>query len=141
MNNLLFNFMNDIFVPYLLPVIGTILSTLLAWASAELIKFISLKIKNKEFATFLITITTIVTRAVKATYQTYVEALKGTDAWTKEVQEKALHNALKTAKKELSTKALSYIEKQHGDIDEYLINLIESILYDLKNNKIVEEKK
>ena len=40
--------------------------------------------------------------------------------------------ALETAKSELTTEALTYIESQHGDIDKYLITLIESTLFDLK---------
>ena len=41
--------------------------------------------------------------------------------------------ALETAKSELTDEALAYIESQHGDIDKYLITLIESTLFNLKN--------
>lgn len=133
MNNLLFSFMNDVFVPYLLPVIGTLLSALLAWGSAELIKLISSKVKNKELAAFLSTITVVATNAVKATYETAVKGIKGTDEWTEEAQKKVLNDTIETIKAELTTEALAYIEKQHGDINSYLNTLIHSILYDLKN--------
>lgn len=128
-----FNFWADIFVPYLLPVIGTALSGLFAWFLTVGIKWITSKIKNKEVAGLVATILTIATNAVKATYQSYVEAIKGTDGWTKEAQQKALELALETAKTELTTEALAYIQEQHGDIDAYLKTLFESILYDLKN--------
>jgi hypothetical protein len=99
------------------------------------INWLNSKIKNKELAAFAATILTVVTAAVKATYQSYVESLKGTDAWTKEAQEKALQMALETAKNELTIGAIDYIKEQHGDVDSYLKTLIESVLYDLKNGK------
>ena len=129
-----FNFWSMIFVPYILPAIGTALSALFAWLLTVGIKWITSKIKNKEVAGLVTTILTIATNAVKSTYQSYVEAIKGTDDWTKEAQQNALQLALKTAKAELTTEALAYIQEQHGDIDVYLKTLFESILYDLKNS-------
>jgi len=116
-------------------VLGIIFTGLASWATTMFIKWINTKIKNKELAAFAATIATVVNSAVKATYQSYVEGLKGTDAWTKDAQEKALHMALDTAISELTTEALAYIEQQHGDVKTYLKTLIESVLYDLKNGK------
>ena len=89
------------------------------------------KISTKQVSLYAL-INAPVNAAVKATYQSYVEGLKGTDAWTKEAQEKALQMALETAKAELTAGAKAYIEKYHGDINKYIATLIESILYDLK---------
>ena len=111
----------------LFSVLGVILTGLASWGTTVLIQWFNSKIKNKELAAFATTVLTVVSSAVKATYQSYVEGLKGTDAWTKEAQEKA----------ELTTEALAYIQEQHGDIDKYIKMLIESVLYDLKNgNKV-----
>ena len=115
--------------------LGVIITGLATWGTTVLVNWLNSKIKNKELAAFATTILTVVNSAVKATYQSYVEGLKGTDAWTKEAQEKALQLALETAKEELTSDALAYIEKQHGDIDKYIKTLIESVLYDLKNGK------
>ena len=135
------NFWSDIFVPYLLPAIGTALGGLLSWLLAVGIKWVTSKIKNKELAALAATIISVTGNAVKATYQAYVEGIKGTDGWTKDAQEKALQNALETAKASLTVDALAYIQEQHGDIDAYLKTLVESILYDLKNgNKKVAVK-
>ena len=128
----MFDFWSQIFVPYLLPAIGTALGGLLTWLLALGIKFVTSKIKNKEVAGLLTTIMTIAANAVKATYQSYVEGIKGTDGWTKEAQEKALSMALETIKEELTVDALDYIQQQHGDIDVYLKTVVESVLYDLK---------
>ena len=113
--------------------LSIVITGLASWGTAVLIKFLNSKIKDKELAAFATTIATVVGNAVKATTQTYVQNIKGTDAWTKEAQEKALKMALETAKSELTTEALAYIEAQHGDIDKYLITLIESTLYNLKH--------
>ena len=117
----------------LFSILGIILTGLASWGTTVLIQWLNTKIKNKELAAFAATILTIVNSAVKATYQSYVEGLKGTDAWTKEAQEQALQMALDTVKSELTTGAIAYIQEQHGDVDKYIKTLIESVLYDLKN--------
>lgn len=112
--------------------LGIIITGLASWGTTVLIKWLNTKIKNQELASFATTIATVVGQVVKEVTQTYVQNIKGTDAWTKEAQEKALSMALETAKSELTTEALDYIQTQHGDIDKYLITLIESTLYNLK---------
>ena len=125
--------MSEFFVEYILPALGILLSGLATWLTTVGVKWLNSKIKNKELAALTETVVIIATRAVKATYQTYVESIKGTDAWTKDAQKEALEQALKTAKSELTTEAIAYIEQQHGDVDKYIKTLIESVLYDLKN--------
>ena len=112
--------------------LGIIITGLASWGTTVLIKWLNTKIKNQELAAFATTIATVVGQVVKEVAQTYVQNIKGTDAWTKEAQEKALSMALETAKSELTTEALNYIQAQHGDVDKYLITLIESTLYNLK---------
>ena len=123
------------FQEILFSALGVVITTFMAWATTVIINWLNSKINNKKLVTFATTVLTIVSNAVKATYQSYVEGIKGTDAWTKEAQEKALQMALETAKNELTVEAINYIKEQHGDIDAYLKTLIESVLYDLKNGK------
>lgn len=120
------------FQEILFSTIGTILTGLLAWLISMITSWISTKIKDKNAAKMITTILTIVTDAVQATYQTYVEALKGTDAWTKEAQEKALNMALTTIKKQLTQESAKFITENYGNIEEYLKTLIEAVLYKLK---------
>jgi hypothetical protein len=127
------------FQEILFSALGIIITGLASWITTVAINWFNSKIKNKELATLAATILTVVTSAVKATYQSYVESIKGTDAWTKEAQEKALQMALETAKQELTVGAINYIQEQYGDVNDYLTTLIESILYDLKNNKKIIE--
>lgn len=117
----------------LLTALGTALTGLLTWVVSLFTSWLGTKIKNKKFVDYVNQILSITTAAVQATYQSYVESLKGTNMWTKEAQQKALEMALTTIKKELSTELLDFINKNFGDINEYLTNLIESVLYKLKN--------
>lgn len=117
----------------LLTAFGTALTGLLTWAVSLFTSWLGTKIKNKKFVDYINQILNITTTAVQATYQSYVESLKGTNMWTKEAQQKALEMALATIKKELSTELLDFINKNFGDINAYLTNLIESVLYKLKN--------
>ena len=112
--------------------LGIIITGLATWLSTVIVQWLNNKIADKKKVAMLTDITNIVITAVKATYQTYVESLKGTDAWTKEAQEKALNDALLTVKTQLSAEAHVFIQEHYGDVTEYLKNLIESILYDLK---------
>lgn len=113
--------------------LGTVVTGLLAWLTSFVTSWISEKIKDKNAAKILTSITGLVTNAVQATYQSYVEALKGTDLWTKEAQEKALNMALATIKSQLTTESVKFIKENYGNLEEYLKTLIESILYKLKN--------
>lgn len=120
--------------------LGIIITGLATWGTTVIVNWLNSNIKNKKLAALSETILIIVSNAVKATYQTYVESIKGTDMWTEEAQKKALQDALTMAKNSLTVEALKFIEERHGDIDTYIINLIHSILYDLKNNPEKEEK-
>lgn len=121
------------FQEILFSTIGTVLTGLLAWLVSVITNWITSKVKDKNAAKILTSITTLVTDAVQATYQSYVEALKGTNAWTKEAQEKALNMALETIKSQLTNEGMKFIEENYGNAEEYLRTLIESILYKLKN--------
>ena len=121
------------FQEILFSAIGTILTGLLAWLVSIITNWINSKIKDKNAAKILTSVTSLVTNVVQATYQSYVEALKGTDAWTKEAQETALNKALTTIKSQLNSEGIKFIEENYGNVEEYLKTLIESVLYKLKN--------
>ncbi len=121
------------FQEILFSAIGTILTGLLVWLVSIVTNWINSKIKDKNAAKILTSITTLVTNVVQATYQSYVEALKGTDAWTKAAQEGALNKALTTIKNQLNNEGIKFIEENYGNVEEYIKTLIESILYKLKN--------
>lgn len=123
------------FQELLFSAIGIVITGLATWATTILVQWLNSKIKNRELAEFAEMVLVVTTDAVKATYQCYVESLKGTDAWTEEAQEQALKQALNMILTELSEGAIKYIQETHGDVQTYLHTLIHSILYDLKKTK------
>ena len=120
---------NDI----LFTTIGIILTAVITWLGNKLSALLTSHIKDAKALKYMRDITQIVLDGVKATYQSYVEGLKGTDAWTKGAQKKALNMALGTIKSQLSDELIKFIAENFGDVERWLTSKIESSLYDLKN--------
>lgn len=114
-------------------IVSVVLATLGAWVLAKVKSLINTKIKNEKARALLGSATTVVSNVVKATYQTYVESIKGTDAWTKDAQEKALQDAVTAARSQLSEEVEKYISDNFGDVETWIKSLIETTLYNLKN--------
>lgn len=119
----------------ILTTLGIILTTLATWVATKITRFFDTKITDAKTREIVAKIEKIVYDAVRAVYQTYVEGIKGTNAWTKEAQEKALKDALNIAITQLSIEAKEFIKNNFGDITTYITNLIHSCLYNLKKIK------
>lgn len=117
----------------LLSALGIIITTLVTWGTERLIALINSKLKNTKYAKYLTDAVGIVSRAVKTTYQTYVEALKDKNAFTGDAQLEALNKAKDIAMAQLSGEMKEFIESNFGDIEKWLTSTIESVIYDLKN--------
>ena len=114
-------------------VLGTIGTALATWLSSLLIAFLNSKIKDTKLRTWLTSVTTIVTDTVKSIYQQTVESLKNNGGFTK-VEQKVLKNiALDTILNQLTPDMKKFIEKNYGDIAEWIENQIEAAIYNLKN--------
>ena len=111
-------------------------TTLGAWVLAKVKSLINTKIKNEKARNLLQGATNVVSNAVKATYQTYVESIKGTDAWTKDAQEEALKLAIAAARMQLSADVEKFINDNFGDVETWIKSQIEATLYDLKNKPL-----
>lgn len=114
-------------------VLGTIGTALATWLSSLLISFLNSKIKDTKLRTWLTSVTTIVTDTVKSIYQQTVEALKNNGGFTKEAQKEAKNKALDTILNQLTPDMKKFIEKNYGDIAEWIGNQIEAAIYNLKN--------
>lgn len=114
-------------------VLGTIGTALATWLSSLLIAFLNSKIKDTKLRTWLTSVTTIVTDTVKSIYQQTVEALKNNGGFTKEAQKEAKNKALDTILNQLTPDMKKFIEKNYGDIAEWIGNQIETAIYNLKN--------
>ena len=116
----------------IISICSVVLTGLASWGMAAFTSWLNNKLKGKKSLEYANAALEAVTSCVKATYQTYVEAIKGTDAWTKEAQTTALKLSLESAKAQLGDEVKTYLSTEHGELDSYLTSLIESVLYDLK---------
>lgn len=117
----------------LLSALSVVIMALVTWGTERLIALINTKLKNTKYAKYLTDSVDIVSRAVKTTYQTYVEALKDKNMFTEDAQVEALNKAKDIAVSQLSAEMKTFIESNFGDVEKWLTSTIESVVYDLKN--------
>jgi len=117
---------------FLFTLLQGILSVAIPLATAYLVTFLRKKTaqvqaqtENEKAKQYLGEITDAVTTAVTATSQTYVDALKADNAFTKEAQLEALSKAKDTALSILSPAAAQFIVEVYGDLNNYLTAKIE----------------
>ena len=115
------------------PIAVTAATALISWGLTLLTALVKGKIGDETAAKYLNGAIGIVDGAVKATYQTYVQALKESGDFDKEAQLAALEKAKYAALAQLSEDAKEYIRALYGDLDKWLETQIESRLYELKN--------
>lgn len=115
------------------PIAVTAATALISWGLTLLTALVKGKIGDETAARYLNGAIGIVDGAVKATYQTYVQALKESGDFDKEAQLAALEKAKYAALAQLSEDAKEYIRALYGDLDKWLETQIESRLYELKN--------
>lgn len=125
----------QILINITITVAATLLTALGSWVLVKVKNLVATKIKNTKTQALLLGAVDVVASVVKATYQTYVQAIKGTEAWTQEAQKNALQQALHNAQVQLSTEAKDYIQANFGDVGAWVQNQIEATLYDLKNKQ------
>lgn len=132
--------MFDSFMNYMIPVIGTALGTLLSALFAYLIVYINkkkealLESSNTEIEKkYIEKISKTITDCVIATNQTFVEALKKENAFTKEAQEEAFQKTITNIMSILNEDCIEYLESITSDITVYLRNQIEA---EVNKNKI-----
>ncbi len=120
--------MNEILLNVLSVLLTAVILPLISIAGTQLIKFINSKIKNNELVKQLTTATTIVTNAVRAVFQTYVDSLKKSGNFGKEAQIEALNKAKELTLAQLSEEVKEYITKNYGDINTWLTTQIEATI-------------
>lgn len=113
--------------------VSIIVTGLVSWGVAKLIELINSKIGDANAKAMLTAAVTTVTDVVKQVFQTYVEELKGRDAFTKEEQKKALAKALETIKAILPENVKNYLTENYGNIEAWITTQIEAAIYNLKN--------
>lgn len=104
----------------ILPILTYIGTQFSAWAKAKKIDKYTDILKNN------------IVEVVKDVQSTYVEQIKGTEAWTDEAKAEALKLAKDKVIYALTDSAYKTLKTANQDIEEYIGTLIEAKLYDLK---------
>ena len=113
-------------VQVLLPVAALALATTITFYVGKLIKAGQDKSENEKVDKYLDMLNTTITNAVLATTQTYVEALKGKNAFDKDAQQQAFDMTYTAVMSVLSDEAKKYLAEAVGDLRVYVTNQIEA---------------
>lgn len=119
------NFANEA-IQVLLPVAALALATTITFYVGKLIKAGQDKSENEKVDKYLGMLNNTITNAVLATTQTYVDALKGQNAFDKEAQQKAFDMTYDAVMEVLSEEAKKYLAEAVGDLRLYVTNQIEA---------------
>lgn len=115
--------------------VGCIISGLAAYAVNLFKAWMNSKIKDKKVADMMNKALDIVTGAVKQVYQVFVEALKAEGKFDEAKQREAKEAAKAIIKKEMTPELVSFVNENYGVLEDWINNQIETVLYNLKNNK------
>ena len=113
-------------VQVLLPIAALALATTITYYVGKLIKAGQDKSENEKVDKYLDMLNITITNAVLATTQTYVEALKGKNAFDKEAQQKAFEMTYTAVMSVLTEEAKKYLSAAVGDLQLYVTNQIEA---------------
>lgn len=113
--------------------IGVILMGLETWVSTFVTSWLSTKIKDKKLQALATKLNDIVLRAVMTVTQTYVESMKKKNAFDEKAQKEALNKCLAIINTQLTQELKDYVEENFGDLQSYLLTLIESTILGLKH--------
>ena len=120
-----------------LSAVSLLVTGLVGWGVSVFTNWLNTKIADKKMATHLTHVTHIVTDAVMNIYQSFVETLKTNGKFDANAQMEAKKAALEIINSQLTPELTSYIQANFGDVQAWLGNKIESVIYGLKaTNKI-----
>lgn len=117
----------------LLYILEGLMSLILTIISVYLIPYLINKFAKDKDKVMLLALNDLVSTCVKSVYQTYVEALKGTQKWTAEAQKEALDKCYNQIMETASSELKSWLEKNQTNIETFIKSQIESMIYSLKN--------
>lgn len=126
------------------PMLQDLLITLVGVVCAYAIKWLNTKANSLKADTSNTIVKTAISNAekiiedcVKTTNQTYVDAIKGTDAWNKDAQEKAFVLTKDAVLKILTSDTVTIIKDSVGNFEDWLKTQIESTV---STNKVIVTK-
>ena len=116
----------------ILAALGIIITALASWAGEALVSLIKQKIQDKKIANLLSKITMVITDTVQAIYQEFVETLKEEGKFDEEAQGVAKRKAVEIIEAQLTIAMREFIAENFGDLELWINQKIESVIYELK---------
>ena len=123
--------LQNLFVVVIIPLLGLITKYIVQFFMVKN-EEIKATTDNEIFKKYFDMLNKTITNCVIATNQTYVDALKDKNAFTAEAQKEALQKTYDAIMAILSEDAKDYLTNATGDLQGYIMNLIEA---QVKENK------
>lgn len=125
--------LQNLFVVVIIPLLGLITKYVVQFFAVKN-EEIKNATDNETFKKYFDLLNKTVTNCVIATNQTYVDALKDKNAFTAEAQKEALQKTYTAIMNILSADAITYLTNATGDLQSYILNLIEAQVKENKSN-------
>lgn len=113
-------------------IVGTVGTGLATWLTTMIVSWLNQKIKDKKLARWSTEVTQIIMSAVQTVFQEFVDVMKKKGEFTPEAQKEAKQKAYDIIVVQLSSDLEKYITDNFGDMQAYIMNQIESMIYQLK---------
>lgn len=123
--------LQNLFVVVIIPLLGLVTKYVVQFFAVKN-EEIKATTDNEIFKKYFDMLNKTITNCVIATNQTYVDALKDKNAFTVEAQKEALQRTYNAIMAILSEDAKDYLTNTTGDLQSYIMNLIEA---QVKENK------
>lgn len=117
--------LQQIFQVCILPLLGVLTAYLVALIKKKTDE-IKAKTDNELYDKYITMLRDIVIDCVTTTNQTYVEALKNKNAFDKEAQQEAFNLTYNAVMDILADEAKEYLDIAIGDLNNYIVKMIES---------------
>lgn len=109
----------------IIPLLGILTAYFVKWVNAKSVE-IQNKVDNDTADKYIAMLDDTICACVIATTQTYVEALKKENAFTKEAQKEAFNLTFNAVMAVLTDEAKGYLSEIYGDLTAYITNKIEA---------------
>lgn len=125
MPNEILTLLGQIFEVCIIPLLGILVPFVIKWIRTKTATLAE-NANNETAKKYIGMLTDTVTNAVIAVNQTYVDALKGKNAFTAEAQQEAFTMAYTAVLNNLTDEAKIYLNEIYSDLESYIKVLIEA---------------
>lgn len=125
MPNEILTLLGQIFEVCIIPLLGVLVPFVIKWIRTKTATLAE-NANNETAKKYIRMLTDTVTNAVIAVNQTYVDALKGKNAFTAKAQQEAFTMAYTAVLNNLTDEAQTYLNEIYGDLESYIKVLIEA---------------